>query len=207
MTKDMNDGYMGSGKRIGYAIKKYGIENFKKEILSTHDTPEEMLAEEARLVNEEFIGRDDVYNLACGGKGSWFHVNQSGRALLGRQAAWIKCKELAKDKDSKFYLSMTDNLIRGTKKRMQEMAMSPEGLQKMRESFAYAGSKITQEARDRVGRINSVKQAGSGNSQFGTCWIFSDLEKRSMKIKNEDVEKYLSSGWRQGRKMKFSVGD
>ena len=55
MTKDVNDGYMGSGKRIGYAIKKYGIENFKKEILSSHETPEEMLAEEKRLVNEEFM--------------------------------------------------------------------------------------------------------------------------------------------------------
>lgn len=76
MTKNLDDGYMGSGKRIGYAKKKYGIENFKKEVLSIHDSPEEMLAEEARLVNEEFLGREDVYNLTCGGRGSWFYVNQ-----------------------------------------------------------------------------------------------------------------------------------
>jgi 1-aminocyclopropane-1-carboxylate deaminase/D-cysteine desulfhydrase-like pyridoxal-dependent ACC family enzyme len=75
MTKDMNDGYMGSGTILKRAKKKYGIENFKKEILSSHETPEEMLAEEKHLVDEVFLGRDDVYNLAIGGKGSWFYVN------------------------------------------------------------------------------------------------------------------------------------
>jgi len=34
-TDDVDDGYMGSGKLIRRAIKKYGSENFAKEVLAT----------------------------------------------------------------------------------------------------------------------------------------------------------------------------
>jgi len=37
------------------------------------------------------------------------------------------------------------------------------------------------------------KQSGSKNSQFGTGWIYDDNE--SMKIKQEDLNLYLSQGW------------
>ena len=36
-TKDLNDGYMGSGKFIKRAIEKYGVKNFTKEIIHVFD--------------------------------------------------------------------------------------------------------------------------------------------------------------------------
>lgn len=71
-TYDLDDGYMGSGIRIVKAIKKYGIENFEKTILFDFDNPEDMNKKEEEIVNEEFISRDDVYNIIIGGEnGSW----------------------------------------------------------------------------------------------------------------------------------------
>jgi hypothetical protein len=53
---------MGSGRRLGFAKRKYGIEAFEKKILFECDSMEEMLKKEAELVNVEFLDRKDVYN-------------------------------------------------------------------------------------------------------------------------------------------------
>lgn len=59
--------YMGSGTAIGRALKKYGRENFEKEILFEFHSFAEMNEKEAEIVNEEFIARKDTYNLKTGG--------------------------------------------------------------------------------------------------------------------------------------------
>lgn len=76
-TKDLNDSYMGSGKYLKYAQEKHGIENFTKEILFVYDTPEEMYAKEAELVNEEFLATTNTYNLKVGGFGGWDYINNA----------------------------------------------------------------------------------------------------------------------------------
>lgn len=68
-TFDINDNYLGSGTLLKNAIKKYGRDNFVKEILHTFDNPYEMVEMERSLVNEEFIKRRDTYNMEIGGSG------------------------------------------------------------------------------------------------------------------------------------------
>lgn len=69
-TMDLSDGYMGSGVMIRRARKKYGSENFKKEILKIFDNPVEMYDMESILVNEDFIRDRQTYNVSLGGKRS-----------------------------------------------------------------------------------------------------------------------------------------
>lgn len=69
MTEDLDDGYMGSGTYLLNAIRKYGRENFKKEILALCESEQAMNELEASIVTEDFVSRKDVYNIAVGGHG------------------------------------------------------------------------------------------------------------------------------------------
>lgn len=66
-TDDINDKYLGSGKILKESIKKYGRENFKRDILFIFNTIEEAYEKEKELVNDDFILDDSTYNLVGGG--------------------------------------------------------------------------------------------------------------------------------------------
>lgn len=72
-TKNINDKYMGSGLHIKRVIKKYGKNNFTKEILFIFDNEIDMFLKEAELVTEEFVKLDSNYNLTPGGNISPFN--------------------------------------------------------------------------------------------------------------------------------------
>lgn len=67
-TNDLNDGYMGSGSRLKYAFNKYGIENFKKEIIKYFDNREDLANYEAEIVSEKLVHDINCYNISCGGE-------------------------------------------------------------------------------------------------------------------------------------------
>lgn len=69
-TKRLDDGYMGSGTRLKNAIKKYGIQNFTKEVLSDSETRVEALKKESELVNRDTLTDPFCYNLVSGGGGA-----------------------------------------------------------------------------------------------------------------------------------------
>ena len=64
---DLDDGYLGSGLAMKRAIKKYGKENFKREILEQCSSYDELIEREKTFVNESWISAEDNYNLKTGG--------------------------------------------------------------------------------------------------------------------------------------------
>lgn len=88
-TKDPNifDYYIGNGIYINnkstyehaktkfqYAVKKYGIKNFKRSIIAIYDNEEDAYDLELSIVNEEFIKRPDVYNMTIGGTNGAYYL-------------------------------------------------------------------------------------------------------------------------------------
>ena len=70
-TDDLEDGYIGSGKRLKAAIKKYGRDNFVSEIISFFDKYEDVVAAETTYITEDHVKSCDCYNITAGGHGGY----------------------------------------------------------------------------------------------------------------------------------------
>jgi hypothetical protein len=69
-TNGKDPNYMGSGKLLKQAFKKYGIDNFEKVILETCSTEEELNLKEIEWINSTNALADSTcYNLVEGGTG------------------------------------------------------------------------------------------------------------------------------------------
>jgi len=68
MTKNIDDGYLGSGLSIRRAIKKYGKHNFTREILNHCDTKHEMQEQET-IALRDHLNNPLCYNLSYFGVG------------------------------------------------------------------------------------------------------------------------------------------
>lgn len=90
-TANLNDHYFGSGTYLLKAIKKYGRDNFKKEILFIFDNEDEMNLKEKELVTEDFISSSSNYNAKIGGEGGF----TSAEAKLGFIARNLSIEDLS----------------------------------------------------------------------------------------------------------------
>lgn len=100
IAKKLNDGYFGSGKCLYRAIRKYGKEFFKREILFLCKNKETMYEIEKIIVNSEFIKKRDNYNSCVGGgtgnlKGTSSYKDKDGNIyVLFKNDLRIKSGEL-----------------------------------------------------------------------------------------------------------------
>jgi group I intron endonuclease len=132
-TKRIDDGYMGSGKVIQSAIKKYGRDNFTKTIIETFNTLESMYAREREVVTEEFVSSSKTYNLAVGG---------SGGSILQNRKSWPKGKKHSEETIQKLKISSTGRRHSDqTLEKMKKNNWAVKNPKEQREHAKVAGKK------------------------------------------------------------------
>lgn len=96
-TDNLNDGYIGSGKRLWQSIKKHGAENHRCEILEYLPSRAALREREAYIVSEQLCADPQCMNLALGGYGGWEHVNRlwtTEQRLVHNRKAWEKARAI-----------------------------------------------------------------------------------------------------------------
>ena len=193
-TKDLNDGYFGSGKILKRAIEKYGIENFTKEILHTFDNELDMNAKEKELV---VIG-EETYNLCEGGEGGFSYINNNSLWLTEKhRKAAIENRKKATEKLME--LARTDP---EWKKRHSAVTKANHPSKKENYVHSFLGRKHKPESIQLMKLSAKGKHEGSKNSQYGTCWITNNIENK--KIKKEELDFWIKLGYTKGRIMSVS---
>ena len=190
-TIDLNDDYMGSGTLLKKAIQKYGLDNFKKEILFVFDNPEDMFAKEAEIVTEDFLSEENTYNLKVGGFGGFDYLNS-----LKDNPTHAKEHLIHIGKRSWEVVSQNEDLYQNHIDRasVRLKTLHAEGRVKY---DTFIGKKHTEETKKKISDANK-KMIGNLNSQYGSMWITDGMVNK--KLKKTDS---IPDGWRVGRKMKL----
>jgi len=173
-TQNLDDGYFGSGLNLSRAIKKYGKENFSKEILEFFDNEQDMFAREKELVNEDFVKSPNTYNIVEGGNGSFSYINtlpgqghKPGQNSFAAQLAGLKHSERIKTDPN--YKSRWSSAMSKSQKE------------------SWKSRRFTHVSKNR----NRV-------------WITNFLIGKTAMIDLEEYPSYYEQGWSIGRKIKFN---
>jgi len=189
-TSNLEDGYLGSGKRLWLSIKKHGRENHSIEILEWLPDRSSLKLREREIVNEDFLKDTRCMNLALGGEGGF------GSVFLSKDQLSLGGKNSMKVIWSN--LEFREN-HRNTMRSVMKSYLESGKIKK----YDWTGKSHKEETKKKIGLANSITQAGEKNSQFGTCWIYHLSKKKSMKIEIENIETYIKEGWLKGRKLNF----
>lgn len=186
-TDNLEDGYVGSGKRLWHSINKHGKENHVCQILEFLPDRKSLSEREKEIVNIELINEELCMNLKLGGEGG--NTNIDGTAVGGD-----------KFKAANAYWNLPENREKNrlrASETLKKLWLTPEYRNKKLSAINPFSGKTHSESSKQLMSIKAKERTGDKNSQFGTCWITNGVE--SKKIRKGDS---IPEGWRLGRKIK-----
>ena len=184
-TNKLDDGYMGSGKRLRYSIRKYGIDNHKKEILEFFNSRDLLVEAEKKAITVEMLADNNCMNIVEGGGGFTSEYarecvkksNEVQRLLKETNPEWVENSKLNRSKGHKLTYK------NGRKKVLPN----------------WNGKTHSDDTKLKMSEVKKGKYNGENNPSYGTCWITRNGTNK--KIDKVELENFLSLGWEKGRKV------
>ena len=226
-TENIDDGYMSSSDPIKSAIKKYGIQNFTKEILFQFNSEKEMYDKQGELVTEEFVSRSDTYNIKTGGLGGWSHWNGTnnhkescqkggnarknnmpvGKHFQKNSAETKKWSEAANQKRQQMLEENPDVFAEANKKisdyQKKNNSMAGKCWCVPIDSTNYNDDKKVFPIDDIPdGWIKTTEQRNrhkKRNGTYGRYWIYNP----KTRVNRLNYGNFIPNGWYKGRKMEY----
>jgi hypothetical protein len=193
-TDNLEDGYLGSGKILGYSIGKHGRENHKREIVEFVENREALKLREAEIVNEELLAHPLNINLKYGGEGGWDHID--GANLISEKFLAYKNSGQLAEVGRKAFANFT--FEQKHKRAKNAWANNRESMTKAALIGVNAMAAPAANAKRKQTMVLNAHSQGTKNSQYGTCWV--SLSGKAIKIQKIDLDEYLAKGYNRGRK-------
>ena len=194
--------YLGSGKIIRRAIKKYGAGNFRVSVLEYATTKTELDYLEKKYIEEcrTYFGAENVYNITDGGEGGdTFSKNPDKEYIrkklrLAGKVGGIVCK----NKKVGIFTKEVHNKSLESQKKLGVGIFGPKGQSPMK------GKHQTNETKQKI-RLKNIGYKQSPEhiekhrkSILGRKRIHNEYTGECKTVRSEDIQTYLSLGWKLG---------
>lgn len=184
-TDNIQDGYLGSGKRLKESLRKHGRENHTFEILATASSREELLALEESTVTRDLLSDPLCLNLSVGGRAgvplyAAPGISATLKAIWSQPEYKQKMSQLNSNRAKKSWEDPETRCRRIERRRQQSKDMWCDPVMRKH---------LTEKLKSRT---------GEKASQYGTCWVCRD--DKPIKIKRDQLQHYIDQGYHTGRK-------
>jgi hypothetical protein len=159
-TNLLSDMYWGSGKILKLAQKKYGLENFKKEIIISGKFSKEQINrfEKCIIACQRLIGKAE-YNIANGGDGGF-------TGFWGTERCTEEVRKQQSERSKRSAVIYKESYERGREK-------AKETVKRKKENGWHGWSHyrgLSEEQKEAISNAKKGKTLGAENSSFGKHW-------------------------------------